>query len=87
MRLCGKHVPLCCEQCHDALSSVLHRLSELFRCCFGDRKKIHQGTNQTQTELQEKGQKKKCNDPCKYPRPVCSDLSVYSPGTNEGFHV
>ena len=87
MSLCPERVPSCCVRCHGALSRVLHHLSELFRCCLGDRKKIHQGTNQTQTELQEKGQKEKCNYSCKYPRPVCSGSSVYSPGTNEGFHV
>ena len=87
IRLCPEHVPLCCVKCHDALSRVLHRLSELFRCCHGDRKKIHQGTNQTQTEPQDKGQKEKCDDHCKYPRPPCSGSSVYSPNTNRGCYV
>ena len=80
MRLPPQYVPAYCVRCHGVLSRVLDRLSELLRCCHGDRKKI-------QTELQEKGQKEKCDDPSKYLRPVCSGTSVYSPDTNKGVYV
>ena len=83
--LCPGFVPgfvLCCTECHVVLSRALDRvlscLSELCRCCHGERKKIHEGTKQTQTELQEKEPKENC------PRPVRYGSSVYSPDISKG---
>jgi len=90
-RLCPGCVPVCCVLCLGVLSRLLDRvlscLSELCRCCHGDRKTIHSGINQTQTEQQEKQQKEKCDDLAKYARPVRHGSSVYSPDTSKGYMV
>lgn len=93
--LCPVYFPVCCVRCLGALSRVLDSVlsyvselcSKLCRCCHAEGKTGQIGVDQTQTELQEKERKEKCDDLPKHSIPVHYGSSGYLQDTSKGFMV